>query len=65
MNALTMFSVVAETTSGYLNQAISGVDFTRVLSEITATAPALLPVAVACIAFRKGISFMFSILRGA
>lgn len=49
----------------YLPNAITGVDFSQVLNEITAVAPSLLPVAVACIAFRKGISFIFSILRGA
>lgn len=64
MNELVTM-VAAEAGKGYLQDAITGVDFTLVLSEITAAAPSLLPVAVACIAFRKGISFIFSILRGA
>lgn len=37
----------------------------EVLNTIAALAPALLPVAVGCLAFRKGIGFIFSILRGA
>ncbi|MBP1534563.1 MAG: hypothetical protein IK999_10645 [Ruminococcus sp.] len=57
--------LLADNATTYLPTAITGVDFTQVLNEITAIAPSLLPVAVACLAFRKGISFMFSILRGA
>lgn len=49
----------------YLQGAITGVDFTAVLNEIVAVAPSILPVTVACIAFRKGISFVYSTLRGA
>ncbi|MBQ8966265.1 hypothetical protein [Ruminococcus sp.] len=37
----------------------------EVLNTIAGLAPALLPVAVACLAFRKGIGFIFSVLRGA
>lgn len=44
---------------------VSGVDFTLVLSEMVALLPAILPVAVSCIAFRKGISFILSMVRGA
>ena len=36
-----------------------------VLNTIAGLAPSLLPVAVGCIAFRKGIGFLFSVLRGA
>lgn len=51
--------------AAYLPTAIDGVDFNAVLGEITAVAPSILPVTVACIAFRKGISFIYSTLRGA
>lgn len=57
-------NALAESTV-YLPSAITGVNFTAVLNEITSVAPSLLPVAVACIAFRKGISFIYSTLRGA
>lgn len=56
-------AVTAATT--YLPDAIKTVQFGQVLGEITAVAPSLLPIAVSCIAFRKGISFIFSVLRGA
>lgn len=59
-----MVTALAESTT-YLPSAITGVDFGAVLAEITAVAPSILPVTVACIAFRKGISFIYSSLRGA
>lgn len=52
-------------TGGYLQSAITGVDFKAVLNEIVTVAPSILPVTVACIAFRKGISFIYTTLRGA
>lgn len=44
---------------------VSGVDFTLVLSEMVALLPAILPVVVSCIAFRKGISFLLGMVHGA
>lgn len=44
---------------------VSNVDFSLVLSEMVALLPAILPVAVSCIAFRKGISFILGMVRGA
>ncbi len=44
---------------------VSGVDFTIVLQEMVALLPVMLPVAVSCIAFRKGIAFILSFVRGA
>lgn len=44
---------------------VSGVDFSIVLNEMVALLPVMLPVAVSCIAFRKGISFILSFVRGA
>lgn len=43
---------------------VSGVDFSLVLNEMIALLPSMLPVAVTCIAFRKGISFILSFIRG-
>lgn len=43
----------------------NGESLNQVLATIAGLTPALLPVAVGCIAFRKGIGFLFSILRGA
>ncbi len=44
---------------------VSNVDFTIVLNEMVALLPAILPVAVMCIGFRKGISFLLGMVRGA
>lgn len=43
---------------------VSGVDFSIVLNEMVALLPTMLPVAVMCISFRKGISFILSFIRG-
>lgn len=43
---------------------VSGVDFSVVLNEMVALLPTMLPVVVSCIAFRKGISFILSVVRG-
>lgn len=43
---------------------VSAVDFTSVLNEMVALLPVMLPVAVGCISFRKGISFILSFIRG-
>lgn len=60
-----MVMALAADATTYLPTAITGVNFNAVLAEITAVAPSILPVTVACIAFRKGISFIYSTLRGA
>ena len=43
---------------------VSAVDFTSVLNEMVALLTVMLPVAVSCIAFRKGISCILSFIRG-
>lgn len=43
---------------------VSAVDFTQILNEMVALLPVMLPVAVSCLAFRKGISFIMSFVRG-
>ena len=44
---------------------VSGVDFMIVLDEMVALVPVMLPVIVGCLAFRKGIQFVKSMVRGA
>mgnify|MGYP004536504899 CR=1 FL=1 len=43
---------------------VSSVDFTQILNEMVALLPVMLPVAVSCLAFRKGIAFIMSFVRG-
>ena len=43
----------------------SGIDFSDVMGQILSSAPILVPVVVACMAFRKGLSFAFRLLRRA
>lgn len=43
----------------------TGVNLSAVLGEITALIPKVLPVVIGFIAFRKGLSFIQSSLRGA
>lgn len=44
---------------------VSSVDFMQVLTVLMDLLPTMLPVAVGCAAFRKGISFILSFVRGA
>ncbi len=44
---------------------VSNVDFMQVLTVLMDLLPTMLPVAVACAAFRKGISFILSFVHGA
>ena len=53
---VTVPSIADNVTSAMLNQ---------VLTQMTDLIPILLPVVVACIAFRKGISFLKGMLHGA
>lgn len=45
--------------------AITGIDFSGILTEIVSLLPVLLPTVVAFIAVRKGISFLIGSLRRA
>lgn len=47
-----------------LVQAIQGVDLSGVLDGVLAVVPVVLPVTVALIAIRKGISFLQSSISG-
>lgn len=46
-------------------ELVKSVDFTEILNEIKALVPIVLPVSIGFIAFRKGMSFLFSSLRSA
>ena len=44
---------------------LTGVDFSGILKVVTDLVPQILPVTIAFVALRKGISFIYSSLRGA
>ncbi len=44
---------------------VSGVDFNIVLNEMIYLLPAILPVVLTYIGFRKGLNFLLGMLRGA
>lgn len=46
-------------------ELVKTVDFGEILTEIKALVPVILPVSIGFIAFRKGMSFLFSSLRSA
>lgn len=48
-----------------LKTALTGVSMAGISSEITGVLPIVLPVAITMIALRKGINFLFGVLRGA
>lgn len=62
MPTAILASVTGEATTTMID--VSKVDFTSVLNEMIALLPVMLPVAVSCIAFRKGIAFILSFIRG-
>ena len=53
-----------ETTS-VIAPALNGVDLTGVYDEYVALIPTLIPIAVSCIAIKKGIGFLLSTLQSA
>lgn len=54
-----------ETTTSVLAPALENVSLTGVYNEYVALIPVLIPVAVACIAIKKGIGFLLSTLQNA
>lgn len=67
---LTMLSedagaTVPSAVAPAVNIDVTGVDFMQVLTVMMDLLPTMLPVAVACVAFRKGLSFILSFVRGA
>lgn len=62
MPTALLASATGEATTTMID--VSKVDFTSVLNEMIALLPVMLPVAVSCIAFRKGIAFILSFIRG-
>lgn len=66
---MNLFSVLSEASAGAVSSStpmidVSGVDFSIVLNEMVNLLPTMLPVVVSCVAFRKGISFILSVIRG-
>lgn len=45
--------------------SVNGAMFNQILTQMTDLLPILLPVVVGCLAFRKGISFLKSMIMGA
>lgn len=45
--------------------AVTGAMFNQILEQMYGLVPLLLPVVVGCLAFRKGISFLQSMIMGA
>jgi len=48
-----------------LATALANVTMTGITAEIVGVLPIVLPVAISCIAIRKGIGFLMGTLRGA
>lgn len=48
-----------------LATALAGVEMGGITAEIVGVLPIVLPVAITCIAIRKGIGFLMGTLRGA
>lgn len=46
-------------------ESVNGAMFNQILTQMTDLLPILLPVVVGCLAFRKGISFLKSMIMGA
>ena len=44
---------------------LEGVNLMDVLNEMTTLVPKVLPVIIGCVAFRKGLQFLKSAIRGA
>lgn len=64
MGALSILSEASQEAAAKTMIDVSGVDFSIVLNEMVALLPTMLPVVVSCVAFRKGISFILSVIRG-
>ena len=54
-----------EATTTVLSEVVTSQMLQGVLSEVTGLIPVAIPVAISFLALRKGISFVFGILRAA
>lgn len=52
-------------TAPSIADSVNGAMFNQILTQMTDLLPILLPVVVGCLAFRKGISFLRSMIMGA
>lgn len=59
MEAITTFEVPL------IGESVTAASFSGILDQMTSLLPVVLPVVVACLAFRKGISFLRSMIAGA
>lgn len=71
--AISVMSVAASAADASSNtfvapsiaDSVTGAMFNQILTQMTDLLPILLPVVVGCLAFRKGISFLKSMIMGA
>lgn len=61
-----MGTAAVEDVSGvYIDNALSGVDFSVILNEIVAAAPIFLPSLIAIIGFKKALRWIVGSVKGA
>lgn len=60
-----MNSTLLAGSTGVLKNALTGVDLTTVLSEVTDILPIVIPVMIGFIAIRKGLGFLQGVLHSA
>lgn len=68
MGAITSVPMLfsgSEAQATYIQQAINGVDFGQVLSEMVSVAPSILPTLVTIIAFKKALRWVIGTVKGA
>lgn len=68
MGAITSVPMLfsgSESQTTYIQQAINGVDFGQVLSEMVSVAPSILPTLVTIIAFKKALRWVIGTVKGA
>jgi hypothetical protein len=68
MGAITSVPMLfsgSESQSTYIQQAINGVDFGQILSEIISVAPDVLPTIITIIAFKKALRWVIGSVKGA
>lgn len=61
---LTLLNSVGSYTVPSIADSVTTDMLNGILTQITDLIPVLLPVIVACLAFRKGLSFFIGMIRG-
>lgn len=66
---MSVAASAADTNTGFtapsIATSVTSSMFNQILTQMTDLLPILLPVVVGCLAFRKGISFLKSMIMGA